>query len=42
MVSGQEQGQDDGKGALIYDTYIIEELRCEGNKGLSLLCQFET
>ena len=24
---------DDSKGALIYDTYIIEELRCENNKG---------
>ena len=27
---------DDSKGALIYDTYIIEELRCDSNKALSL------
>ena len=32
---------DDSKGALIYDTYIIEELRCEGNKGFELIPPFE-
>ena len=32
---------DDSKGALIYDTYIIEELRCEGNKGFELIPAFE-
>ncbi|MCL2878351.1 MAG: SpaA isopeptide-forming pilin-related protein, partial [Acidobacteria bacterium] len=28
---------DDNKGALLYDTYIIEELRCESNQGYELL-----
>lgn len=28
---------DDTKGALIYDTYIIEEQRCDSNKGMNLL-----
>lgn len=28
---------DDSKGALIYDQYVIEEQRCESNKGMSLL-----
>ena len=32
---------DDTKGALLYDTYIIEELRCEGNKGFELIPPFE-
>ena len=32
---------DDNKGALIYDTYIIEELRCESNKGFELIPAFE-
>ena len=32
---------DDSKGALIYDTYIIEELRCENNKGFELIPAFE-
>ena len=32
---------DDSKGALIYDTYIIEELRCESNKGFELIPPFE-
>ena len=32
---------DDSKGALLYDTYIIEELRCEGNKGFELIPAFE-
>ena len=32
---------DDSKGALIYDTYIIEELRCESNKGFELIPAFE-
>ncbi len=32
---------DDSKGALPYDTYIIEELRCESNKGFKLIPPFE-
>ena len=28
---------DDSKGALIYDTYILEEHRCETNEGMNLL-----
>ena len=28
---------DDNKGALIYDDYELEELRCEANKGMKLL-----
>ena len=32
---------DDSKGALLYDTYIIEELRCESNKGFALIPAFE-
>lgn len=28
---------DDSKGALIYDTYVIEEQRCEANQGMNLL-----
>jgi hypothetical protein len=28
---------DDSKGALIYDTYVIEEQRCEANKGMDLV-----
>ncbi len=28
---------DDSKGALIYDQYVIEEQRCEANKGMNLL-----
>ena len=32
---------DDSKGALLYDTYIIEELRCESNKGFKLIPPFE-
>lgn len=28
---------DDSKGALPYDTYLIEEVRCEANKGMNLL-----
>lgn len=28
---------DDSKGALLYDTYVIEEQRCEANKGMDLL-----
>ena len=31
----------DSKGALLYDTYIIEELRCESNKGFKLIPPFE-
>ncbi|HAP3402777.1 VaFE repeat-containing surface-anchored protein [Streptococcus pasteurianus] len=32
---------DDTKGALLYDTYEIEELRCESNKGFKLIPPFE-
>ena len=32
---------DDSKGALLYDTYEIEELRCNSNKGLKLIPAFE-
>ena len=32
---------DDNKGALPYDTYIIEELRSESNKGFELIPPFE-
>ena len=32
---------DDSKGALLYDTYIIEELRCESNKGFEIIPPFE-
>jgi len=32
---------DDSKGALPYDTYIIEELRSESNKGFELIPPFE-
>ena len=32
---------DDSKGALLYDTYIIEELRCESNQGFKLIPSFE-
>ena len=32
---------DDSKGALPYDTYIIEELRCESNQGFKLIPSFE-
>lgn len=28
---------DDEKGALLYDTYILEEQRCESNEGMNLL-----
>lgn len=28
---------DDSKGALIYDTYTLEELSCDSNKGMNLL-----
>lgn len=28
---------DDSKGALIYDQYVIEEQRCESNKGMNLI-----
>ena len=28
---------DDTKGALIYDTYILEEQRCDSNEGMNLL-----
>jgi len=32
---------DDNRGALLYDTYEIEELRCESNKGYKLLPIFK-
>ena len=32
---------DDTKGALLYDTYEIEELRCDSNKGFKLIPAFE-
>ena len=32
---------DDSKGALLYDTYEIEELACEFNKGMKLIPAFE-
>ena len=32
---------DDSKGALLYDTYEIEELRCDSNKGFQLIPAFE-
>jgi hypothetical protein len=32
---------DDSKGALLYDTYEIEELACESNKGMKLISAFE-
>lgn len=32
---------DDSKGALLYDTYEIEELSCEVNKGMKLIPAFE-
>ncbi len=32
---------DDSKGALLYDTYMVEELRCESNKGFKLIPAFE-
>lgn len=37
---GSEEPSDD-KGALIYDTYIIEELPCGRNKGFELIEPFE-
>ena len=32
---------DDSKGALLYDTYEIEELRCDSNKALTLIPAFQ-
>ena len=32
---------DDSKGALLYDTYEIEELRCDSNKGMTLIPIFD-
>ncbi len=32
---------DDSKGALPYDTYEIEEVRCDSNKGLTLIPTFD-
>ena len=37
----EQASQTTAKGALIYDTYIIEELRCEGNKGFRAYPTFE-
>ena len=32
---------DDSKGSMPYDTYIIEEMRCDSNKGFELIPPFE-
>lgn len=32
---------DDSKGALLYDTYVIEELKCNSNAGFKLIPAFE-
>ncbi len=32
---------DDSKGALLYDTYEVKELRCDSNKGLTLIPAFD-
>ena len=32
---------DDSKGALLYDSYTIEELRCDSNKGMTLIPAFD-
>ena len=32
---------NDSKGALLYDTYEIEELRCDSNKGMTLIPAFD-
>ena len=32
---------DDSKGASLYDTYTIEELRCDSNKGMTLIPAFD-
>ena len=32
---------DDSKGVLLYDTYTIEELRCDSNKGMTLIPAFD-
>ena len=32
---------DDSKGALLYDTYTIEELRCDFNRGMTLIPAFD-
>ena len=32
---------DDSKGALLYDTYTIEELHCDSNKGMTLIPAFD-
>ena len=32
---------DDSKGALLYDTYVIEELKCDSNAGFKLIPAFE-
>ncbi len=32
---------DDSKGALLYDTYMIEELKCDSNAGFKLIPAFE-
>ncbi|BCK79243.1 hypothetical protein MM35RIKEN_14350 (plasmid) [Vescimonas fastidiosa] len=33
--------QTTARGALPYDTYIIEEMRCDSNKGFELIPPFE-
>ena len=40
-VSGSVLPPDDNKGALLYDTYTIEELRCDSNKGMTLIPAFD-
>ena len=38
---GELSALDDEKGALLYDTYLIEELLCENNKDKFMLEPFE-
>ena len=33
--------REDSKGALLYDTYTIKELRCDSNKGMTLIPAFD-
>ena len=32
---------DDSKGALLYDTYTVRELRCDSNRGMTLIPSFD-
>ena len=36
-ATGKDTAPDDSKGALPYDTYTVEELRCSANEGLRLV-----